>query len=195
MGIGSSGGEGLAASRLTSSLEHSTLIAPMLDLTVSVQPVLHSFFTWSPEALSLAPKLGRRFFRQPSDAPMLRHRFFRCYWFLQNSSNSVFLWVFSLCFVLYGLFTSSLQYRNVHSTKTLVPLITLSYDHQNHSKWHKWCHVRYKGLAPSGSRPAAATGLPLPPEAGAGHGRRRRRGLPARAWAGAKGNWLNCMKS
>ena len=20
----------------------------------------------------------------------------------------------------------------------------LSFDHQNHSKWHKWCHVRYK---------------------------------------------------
>ena len=33
--------------------------------------------------------------------------------------------------------------RNVHLTKPLVPLIALSYDHQNHWKWHKWCHVRY----------------------------------------------------
>ena len=40
MGIGSSGAEGLTASRLTSSLEHSTSIAPMLDLTASIQPVL-----------------------------------------------------------------------------------------------------------------------------------------------------------
>ena len=28
-------------------------------------------------------------------------------------------------------------------TKTLVPLIALSFDHQNHSKWHKWCNARY----------------------------------------------------
>ena len=20
----------------------------------------------------------------------------------------------------------------------------LSFDHQNHSKWHKWCHIRYR---------------------------------------------------
>ena len=74
---------------------------------------------------------------------MLRHRFNRCYYFLQNSSNSVFLWVLSSCFALHGLFTSSLGSRNVHLTKPLVPLIVSSYDHQNHSKWHKWCHVRY----------------------------------------------------
>ena len=71
------------------------------------------------------------------------HRFFRCSCFLQNSSNSAFLWVLSSCIALYGLFTSSLGSRNVHLTKPLVPLIALSYDHQNHSKWHKWCHVRY----------------------------------------------------
>ena len=40
MGIGSSGAEGLAAARLTSSLDNGMLIAPMLDLTPSVQPVL-----------------------------------------------------------------------------------------------------------------------------------------------------------
>jgi hypothetical protein len=27
---------------------------------------------------------------------------------------------------------------------SLVPLIVLSHDHQNHSKWPKWSHVRYK---------------------------------------------------
>ena len=41
-------------------------------------------------------------------------------------------------------FTSSLGSRNVLLTKPLVPLIALSFDHQNHSKWHKWCHVRYR---------------------------------------------------
>jgi len=45
MAVGSSGAEGLPAARLTSSLEHSTLIAPTILLTPSVQPVLHSFFT------------------------------------------------------------------------------------------------------------------------------------------------------
>ena len=28
-------------------------------------------------------------------------------------------------------------------TIILVPFIALSFDHQNHSKWHKRCHVRY----------------------------------------------------
>jgi len=86
--VGSSGAEGLAATCLTSSLEHSTLNAPMLNLASSVQPVLHSFFTWSPEVLRLARIPGRRIFRQPSDAPMLRHRFNRCPCFLPNSSNA-----------------------------------------------------------------------------------------------------------
>ena len=140
---GSTDAKGVAPLRLTSSLEHSTLNAPTLLFIPSVQPVLHSFFTWSPEAHRLVPMPGRRIFWQPSDAPMLRHRFFRCYWFLQNSSNSTFFWVLSSCFALYGLFTSSLWSRNVHSTKPLVLLIALSYDHQNYSKWHKWCHVRY----------------------------------------------------
>ena len=36
---GSTGAEGVAPSCLTSSLEHSTLIAPMPNLTPSVQPV------------------------------------------------------------------------------------------------------------------------------------------------------------
>ena len=45
---------------------------------------------------------------------------------------------------MYGLFTSSLGSRNIHLTKVLVSLIVLSYDHQNHSKWHEWCHVHYR---------------------------------------------------
>ena len=44
-------------------------------------------------------------------------------------------------FALLRLFTSSLGSRNVHLTKVLIPLIALLIDHQNHSKWHKWCHV------------------------------------------------------
>ena len=43
VGIGSSRTEGLAATRLTSSLDNGMLIAPMIDLTPSVQPVLLSF--------------------------------------------------------------------------------------------------------------------------------------------------------
>ena len=44
---------------------------------------------------------------------------------------------------MHGLSTSSLGSRKVHLTKVLIPLIALSIDHQNHSKWHTWCHVRY----------------------------------------------------
>ena len=40
---GSTGAEGLAPAQLASSLEHSTLIAPMPLLRPSVQPVLHLF--------------------------------------------------------------------------------------------------------------------------------------------------------
>ena len=46
---------------------------------------------------------------------------------------------------LLRLFTSSLGSRNIHLTIPLVPLIALLIDHQNHSKWHKWCHVRFNG--------------------------------------------------
>ena len=33
---------------------------------------------------------------------------------------------------------------------SLVPLIALSHNHQNHSKWPKWGHVRYTFLLPLG---------------------------------------------
>ena len=107
------------------------------------------FLTWLSCLTKLHWCIGRRIFRQLSDAPMLRQRLNRCYWFQKNSSNSAFLWVLFLCFSLYGLFTLSLGSRNVHSTKPLVPLIALSFDHQNHSKWHKWCHVRYTEFYPN----------------------------------------------
>ena len=122
------------------------IVCPMhrcLDMPPSVQPVP----IWSSLDLQRRSDLhqtpGRRIIRQSSDAPMLRHRFNRCYWFLQNSSISPFLWVLSWCFALHGLFTPSLGSRNVHLIKPLVSLIALWFDHQNHSKWHKWCHVRY----------------------------------------------------
>ena len=34
--------------------------------------------------------------------------------------------------------------RMIILTIILVSLIALSFDHQNHSKWHKWCHIRYR---------------------------------------------------
>ena len=84
-GIGSSGAEGLVSGHLTSSLDNSTVITPMPNLTPSVQPVQHFFLHLTFLDLHLALKLalmpGRRFFRQPSDAPILRHRLNRCYRF------------------------------------------------------------------------------------------------------------------
>ena len=100
-------------------------------------------FTWCPEAQTRATQQGIRSSDNHRMHRCYMHRFFWCSCFLQNSSNSAFLWVLSSCIVLYGLFSSSLGSRNVHLTKQLVSLIALSYDHQNHSKWHKWCHVRY----------------------------------------------------
>ena len=61
--IGSSGTESLAAARLTTSLEHSTLIAPMLYLTPSVQPVLHFFLHWISRGAQSCTKA------RPSDLP------------------------------------------------------------------------------------------------------------------------------
>ena len=104
--------------------------------------------TWGVTHLApqIAPMLKRRCIWHSSDEPMGGRQFNRCSWFLQNSFNSSFLWVLSSFFILLGLFTSSLGSRNVHLIKALVPLIALSFDHQNHSKWHKWCHVRYTRL-------------------------------------------------
>ena len=143
----STGAEGLAPACLTSSLEHSTSNAPMPSLTPSVQPVtwlsclgLRLIFIWCSD-LHRCQGVGTSDNHRMHRCCM--HRFFQCSCFLQNSSNSAFLWVLSSCIALYGIFTSSLGSRNVHLTKPLVTLIALSYDHQNHSKWHKWCHVHY----------------------------------------------------
>ena len=101
MGIGSSGVEGLAAAHLTSSLDNSMSNAPMPLSDPSVKPMLLSFPHLAeyarPNALMLVldpsvklvllsfPHLAqyarpitlmqwRRFFRQPSDVPMVGHR-------------------------------------------------------------------------------------------------------------------------
>ena len=129
--IGSTGAEGLAPAQFASSLQHSTSNAPMPSLTPSVQPVTWLSWLWSLLDLHLVLRLalmpGRRNFRQPSDAPSSFH-WLRC--------HSAFLWVLSSCFALHDLYTSSPGYKNIHLTKPLVPLIALSFDHQNHSKWH-----------------------------------------------------------
>jgi len=81
-GIGSSGGEGLASGHLTLSMDNSMLITSIPNLTPPIQPVQHSFlhliFLDLHLALKLALMPGRRFFRQPSDASMFRHRLNRC---------------------------------------------------------------------------------------------------------------------
>ena len=43
-----------------------------------------------------------------------------------------FLWVLSSCFALLGLFASSLRSINIHLTNSLVPLIALLFNPQNH---------------------------------------------------------------
>jgi len=96
-----------------------------------------------------------------------RHWFNRCYRFLQNSSISAFLWALSSCFALHGLFTSSLISRNVLLTKSLVPLIVWSFDHQNHLKWHKWCHVRYREVRKEKKREADGSLIQEPTSTGA----------------------------
>ena len=78
VGIGSSGAEGLAAAHLTSSLDNSTLIAPMPLSDPSVKPVLLSFSHLAQYARPIIPMQWRRFFRQPSDVPMVGHRLNRC---------------------------------------------------------------------------------------------------------------------
>ena len=78
VGIGSSGAEGLAAAHLTSSLDNSTLIAPMPLSDPSVKPVLLSFPHLAQYARPITLMQWRRFFRQPSDVPMVGHWLNRC---------------------------------------------------------------------------------------------------------------------
>ena len=88
VGIGSSGAEGLAAAHLTLSLDNSTLVAPMPLSDPSVKPVLLSFFHLAQYARPITPMQWRRFFRQPSDVPMVGHRLNRCNRNCIFSSNS-----------------------------------------------------------------------------------------------------------
>ena len=115
----------------------------------------------------LHQKPGQRIIRQPSDAPMpiasvlpvllkyLCLDFFDLDFF--TVSSILVLWnhrrggpsgLATHIFSLSSLEPKSL--RMVILTIILIPLIALSFDHQNHSKCHKWCHVRYTiGLASS----------------------------------------------
>ena len=141
--IGSTGAEGVAPALLTSSLDNGMLIAPMLDLASSIQPVPLRFSHLDQLAHQIAPM------HRASDLPTTIGCTDAWASVKQVLLISVELVQFSVSlssffvFFLYGLFTSSLGSRNVRLTKPLVSLIVLSYDHQNHSKWHKWCHVRY----------------------------------------------------
>jgi hypothetical protein len=88
-----------------------------INLAPPVHPMPLDFLA---PALHIAPVLGHRCIRPLLDRPVQGHRFNRCNWFLQNSSNSMFLWVLFSCFVLLGLFASSLGSINVHLTNSLV---------------------------------------------------------------------------
>ena len=88
VGIDSSDAEGLAAAHLTSSLDNSTLIAPMPLSDTSVKPVLLSFPHLAQYARPITLMQWRRFFRQPSDVPMVGHRLNRCSRNCIFSSNS-----------------------------------------------------------------------------------------------------------
>ena len=126
MGTDSSGAEDLAPGHLTSSLEHSTLNAPMLDLTPSVQPVLHFFLHLISKGAQSCTNA------RASDLPTT----IGCTDALGIGSSGATDFSRTRP-ILHGLFTLSLGSRNVYLTKPIVPLIALSYDHQNHSKWHK----------------------------------------------------------
>jgi len=85
--VGSTGAEDLASARLTSSLDNSTLNAPMPLSDPSVKLVLLSFSHLAQYARPITPMQWRRFFRQPSDVPMVGHRLNRCSWICNFSSN------------------------------------------------------------------------------------------------------------
>ena len=99
------------------------------NLAPPVHPVPHDSLA---PALQIAPVQGHRCIRALPFRPVQPHRFIRCYCILQNSSNSTFLWVLSSCFALLCLFTSSLGSINVHLINSLVSLIVLLLNHQNH---------------------------------------------------------------
>jgi len=85
----------VTAAHLTTSLDNSTLIAPMPLSDPSVKPVLLSFPHLAQYARPNAPMHGCRCIRQPSDTPMVWRRFNRCSWICVLSSNSsqLNLWI------------------------------------------------------------------------------------------------------
>ena len=108
VGIGSSGAEGLAAAHLTSSLDNSTLIAPMPLSDPSVKPVLLSFSHLAQYARPIIPMQWRRFFRKPSDVLMVGHRLNWC------SRNCIF--------------SSNSSRRSFESLKYIISGFTLYFD-------------------------------------------------------------------
>ena len=141
---GSSGAEGSSPGRLTSSLEHSMPNTPMPVVIPSVQPVPHKhqgvgssdnhrmhrclgigstgatdFFTVSSILVPWTEEVSGR-----------NHR--------RGGPSGLAMPIFSL---------SSLEPKSLRMTTNHISLsVVLSFDHQNHSKWHRWCHVRYKLL-------------------------------------------------
>ena len=121
-GIGSSGAEGLTAAHLTSSLDNSTLIAPMPLSDPSVKPVLLSFPHLAQYARPITPMQWRRFFRQPSDVPMVGHRLIRCSRNCIFSSNSSRRSFGSLKYIL------SLDFHYTLAPLRLIGLVILMVD-------------------------------------------------------------------
>jgi len=139
--VGWTGAEETSSGHLTSSLVQRTANAPMPFLGPSVQPVPKG---WLGFDSILHQTSWRRFFRLPPDAPMpmasdlpvllirrgppvgaaLRA-------LLRLSSLSLFV------------ITWTKKPENDHLNNHISPSVVLSFDHQNHSKWHQWCHVRY----------------------------------------------------
>ena len=140
IGIGSTGATQKSASLC---FDHNFLLGTPISMILYSLESLWNSLQDSASVHLIWISFGCRLNRCLSEGPVQGHRKNRCYWFLHNSPNSAFLWVLSSCFALLTLFNIFLGPKRIHLTNLLVPLIVLSYDHQNHSKWHKWCYVRY----------------------------------------------------
>ena len=129
---GSTGAENLALAQLALSLEHNTPNAPMPLFEPSVHPVPISWLDFDSLLhqnimASVLPTTIGCTGVHASVLPVLR----------TEELSGLTLAIFSL---------SSLEPKSLRMiilTIILVSLIALSIDHQNHSKWHKRCHVRY----------------------------------------------------
>ena len=72
------------------------------------------------------------------------HQFNRCCYFMWTFNQFIIYLssFFDSCFV--WVLYSSLGPNMIHSINFVSLMIMLSIDHQNHLKWPKWGHVRYK---------------------------------------------------